>query len=156
MSGRFAEHERQRAMDALARVGIEQCAWQRASTLSGGQQQRAAISRAIVQGAKVILADEPIASLDPETSRRVMALLADISRERGVTVLVSLHQVDFAFAFCPRTIALHNGTVVYDGPTAMLSTAKLRQLYGAASDELFTPDREASPREAPLPVLQTA
>jgi phosphonate transport system ATP-binding protein len=156
LSGRFAAHERQRAFDALGRVGIEHCAWQRASTLSGGQQQRAAISRAIVQGAKVILADEPIASLDPETSRRVMALLADINRERGVTVLVSLHQIDFAFAFCPRTIALHNGAVVYDGPTAMLSTARLRQLYGAASDELFSPGREADPRDARLPVLQTA
>src|SRR5262245_19760767 len=143
--GHFAEHERQRAFEALARVGIEHCAWQRASTLSGGQQQRAAISRAIVQGAKVILADEPIASLDPETSRRVMALLSDVNRERGVTVLVSLHQVDFAFAFCPRTIALHNGAVVYDGPTAMLSAARLRELYGAASDELFATDRDAEP-----------
>ena len=154
--GRFAGQERQRAFDALSRVGIEHCAWQRASTLSGGQQQRAAISRAIVQGAKVILADEPIASLDPETSRRVMALLADVNRERGVTVLVSLHQVDFAFAFCPRTIALHNGSVVYDGPTAMLSTERLRQLYGAASDELSTPSREVDLADAQLPALQTA
>jgi phosphonate transport system ATP-binding protein len=156
LSGRFAADEQARAFDALARVGIEQCAWQRASTLSGGQQQRAAISRAIVQGAKVILADEPIASLDPETSRRVMALLADVNRERGVTVLVSLHQVDFAFAFCPRTIALHNGVVVYDGPTAMLSAERLRQLYGSASDELFHAGPDAGEIEVPLPALLTA
>lgn len=74
--GRFPQAELQRAFSALQRVGIERCAWQRASTLSGGQQQRAAISRALVQGAEVVLADEPIASLDPESSRRVMGLLA--------------------------------------------------------------------------------
>lgn len=134
---RFPAAELQRAFDALAKVGIAPCAWQRASTLSGGQQQRAAISRALVQGAELILADEPIASLDPESSRRVMELLAEVNRELGVTVLVSLHQVDYAFAFCPRTIALRAGEVVYDGPTRALSTTRLRELYGAQTDELL-------------------
>jgi len=134
---RFPAAERQRAWEALQRVGIERCAWQRASTLSGGQQQRAAISRALVQGAEVLLADEPIASLDPESSRRVMQLLADVNRELGVTVLVSLHQVAFAFAFCPRTVALREGQVIFDGPTAALTTERLRELYGAQTDELL-------------------
>jgi phosphonate transport system ATP-binding protein len=154
--GRFHGADRDLALQALARVGIEQCAWQRASTLSGGQQQRAAISRAIVQRARVILADEPIASLDPETSRRVMELLAELNRELKVTVLVSLHQVDFAFAYCPRTIALHAGSVVYDGPTAMLSAERLRQLYGAQSDELFTGANTAASTAALVPQLQAA
>ncbi len=135
--GRFPQAELQRAFSALQRVGIERCAWQRASTLSGGQQQRAAISRALVQGAEVVLADEPIASLDPESSRRVMGLLAEVNRELGVTVLVSLHQVDFAFAYCPRTVALRAGEVVYDGPTAALTPQRLRDLYGTQLDELL-------------------
>lgn len=150
----FPVAEQQRAHAALTRVGIERCAWQRASTLSGGQQQRAAISRALVQGAEIILADEPIASLDPESSRRVMALLAELNRELGVTVLVSLHQVDYAFAFCPRTVALRAGEVVYDGPTQALTPARLHDLYGAQTDELLlgttrTPDVPLAPRAVP-------
>ena len=150
----FPAAERQRAHAALTRVGIERCAWQRASTLSGGQQQRAAISRALVQGAEIILADEPIASLDPESSRRVMALLAELNRELGVTVLVSLHQVDYAFAFCPRTVALRAGEVVYDGPTQALTPARLHDLYGAQTDELLLgttrmPDVPLAPRAVP-------
>jgi phosphonate transport system ATP-binding protein len=97
----FTKEEKRRAVEALDRVGIAGWAHQRASTLSGGQQQRAAIARALVQDAKIILADEPIASLDPESSRRVMATLARINKEDGITVLVSLHQVDYAVHFCP-------------------------------------------------------
>jgi len=155
--GRFPAGEMQRAVDALQRVGIERCAWQRASTLSGGQQQRAAISRALVQGAKVILADEPIASLDPESSRRVMELLAEVNRDFGATVLVSLHQVDYAFAFCPRTIALRAGEVVYDGPTLALSAERLRELYGAQTEELLLGRIDApSSRLQPQASLQAA
>ena len=142
LARRFPAAELARAHDALERVGIARCAWQRASTLSGGQQQRAAISRALVQGAELLLADEPIASLDPESSRRVMQCLADVNRELGVTVLVSLHQVDFAFAFCPRTVALREGRVVFDGPTRALTPQRLRELYGAQIDELL-PERPA-------------
>lgn len=158
---RFPRHEQARAYEALARVGIERCAWQRASTLSGGQQQRAAISRALVQGAQVILADEPIASLDPAASRRVMELLAEVNRELGATVLVSLHQVDFAFAFCPRTIALRAGEIVYDGPTRLLSSARLRELYGSQTDELLgepqgAPDAGGSHPLHDMPALHVA
>jgi len=150
---RFPAAELARAHDALERVGIARCAWQRASTLSGGQQQRAAISRALVQGAELLLADEPIASLDPESSRRVMQCLADVNRELGVTVLVSLHQVDFAFAFCPRTIALHEGRVVFDGPTRALTPARLRELYGAQIDELLPTRATTEPAPAPGPAF---
>lgn len=134
---RFSLGERQQALNALVAVGIEQTAWQRAATLSGGQQQRAALARCLVQGAKVVLADEPIASLDPESARNVMELLASMNRERGCTVVVSLHQVEFAFKYCPRTVALHRGRVVYDGPSAALTPQLLGELYGAEVEQLF-------------------
>ncbi|MBK6472110.1 MAG: phosphonate ABC transporter ATP-binding protein [Betaproteobacteria bacterium] len=136
---RFNVSERQQALEALVAVGIEQTAWQRASTLSGGQQQRAALARCLVQRAKVVLADEPIASLDPESSRKVMELLAVMNRERGCTVLVSLHQVEFAIRYCARTVALHRGVVVYDGPSSALTPALLSELYGADVQDLFEP-----------------
>jgi phosphonate transport system ATP-binding protein len=133
----FSEEHRAQAWRALQSVGIEGLAWQRASTLSGGQQQRVAIARALVQGARLILADEPIASLDPESARNVMDILARINREHGITVLVSLHQVQFARRYCPRTVALRLGEVVYDGPSADLTAPLLRNLYGAAVDEML-------------------
>jgi len=151
----FSAEDRARALEALARVGIAECCWQRASTLSGGQQQRAAIARAMVQGARVILADEPIASLDPESSRRVMDLLARVNREDGCTVVVSLHQVNVALKYCPRIVALHQGRVVYDGPSAQLTPALLRDLYGAEADEILAlGDHITSlqePARAPVP-----
>jgi phosphonate transport system ATP-binding protein len=130
----FTPEERKRALRALDQVGIAEHAYKRASQLSGGQQQRAAIARAMVQGARLVLADEPIASLDPESARRVMELLAAINREHGATVIVSLHQVDFALKYCPRTVALRAGKVVYDGPSSALTSARLRELYGTDSD----------------------
>jgi phosphonate transport system ATP-binding protein len=85
----------------------------------------------------VVLADEPIASLDPESSRRVMDILATINREDHCTVVVSLHQVNVAIKYCPRTIALRKGQVVYDGPSERLTPAMLRDLYGAEADEIL-------------------
>lgn len=133
----FTPEEKARSIEALRRVGIDECWAQRASTLSGGQQQRAAIARAMVQGAKVLLADEPIASLDPESSRKVMDILARVNREDKCTVVVSLHQVNVAMKYCARTVALHLGRVVYDGPSAALTPALLRELYGAEADEIL-------------------
>jgi phosphonate transport system ATP-binding protein len=139
----FNTQERTLAMRALQRVGIADCHAQRASTLSGGQQQRAAIARALVQGARVVLADEPIASLDPESSRNVMEILAGINRDDGCTVIVSLHQVEMAIKYCPRVIALHQGKVVFDGASSELTPPLLRELYGVHVDELF--DAKATP-----------
>ncbi|REF02633.1 phosphonate ABC transporter ATP-binding protein [Cupriavidus plantarum] len=133
----FRANEVQAGLEALAQVGIDDYAFQRASTLSGGQQQRAAIARTLVQNANVVLADEPIASLDPESSRRVMTLLAQINRTRKVAVVVSLHQVDVAMRYCPRVVALRHGKVVYDGPSAALTASMLRDLYGTEADELL-------------------
>ena len=127
----FTQAERQLALEMLATVGIGEQAYKRAGLLSGGQQQRAAIARALVQGAKIILADEPIASLDPESARRVMELLRQINREHGTTVVVSLHQVDHALRYCPRTVALRGGVVVFDGRSTDLTPQRLKELYGS-------------------------
>jgi phosphonate transport system ATP-binding protein len=135
--GLFTQQEKQEAYDALKVIGIENLAYQRASTLSGGQQQRVAIARCLVQKAQIILADEPIASLDPESARNVMEILAKINRDHGITVLVSLHQVQFARRYCPRTIALRSGEVIYDGSSEDLTPQHLRTLYGASVEELL-------------------
>jgi phosphonate transport system ATP-binding protein len=142
--GHFSRDEKRRAMRALARVGIAEHALKRGCDLSGGQQQRAAIARALVQGAEFIAADEPIASLDPNSARKVMDILADLNRRDGITVLVSLHQVEYALRYCPRTIALKAGEIVYDGPSAALTPELLRDIYGAESDDLFA-SLEAEP-----------
>ncbi|MCU1715876.1 phosphonate ABC transporter ATP-binding protein [Pseudomonas sp. 5P_3.1_Bac2] len=140
--GWFSAAEQAEALQALARVGLADLAQQRASTLSGGQQQRVAIARALCQQAKVILADEPIASLDPESARKVMQILADINREDGTTVLVTLHQVDYAMRYCQRAVALKAGRVHFDGAASALHNDFLNDLYGA---ELSNP----APAETP-------
>jgi phosphonate transport system ATP-binding protein len=133
----FKREELAAGLEALGRVDLVEQAAQRASTLSGGQQQRAAIARTLVQKASIVLADEPIASLDPESSRRVMEILAAINREDRSTIVVSLHQVNVALKYCPRTVALRQGRVVFDGPSTQLTPALLRDLYGAQADEIL-------------------
>jgi len=125
----FGKEEKRRAMAALERVGLAQFAWQRASTLSGGQQQRVAIARTLMQDPEIILADEPIASLDPESATRVMELLLRINEEDGITVVVSLHQVEFALRYCRRVIALQLGRVIYDGLTCSVTPCLIRKIY---------------------------
>jgi len=140
--GRFTATDKRRAMQALARVGIADHALKRGVDLSGGQQQRAAIARTLVQGAELLIADEPIASLDPSAARRIMDIIADLNRRDRITVLVSLHQVEYALRYCPRTIALRCGEVVYDGPSSELTPALLTSIYGADSEDLFVPSNE--------------
>ena len=149
--GRFTLDERARALDALASMGLEPQAFQRASTLSGGQQQRAAIARVLVQRARLLLADEPVASLDPESTRRVMDLLLSLNRERGMTLIVSLHHVGLARRYCERVVALRGGELVFDGPTTALTPEFLRSLYGAASEELIRDEPSDLPDDAPAP-----
>jgi phosphonate transport system ATP-binding protein len=136
MLGLFPSEVRLEAARALEQVGIIDHIYKRASDLSGGQQQRVAIARAMIQGAQVVLADEPIASLDPESSRNVMEMLSLLNRDLQRTVLVSLHQVEFARRFCQRTVALRQGEVVYDGPSSALTGAMLAELYGGDAGEL--------------------
>ncbi len=156
--GLFSTEQKRIAMQALQRVGIAPQALNRGSDLSGGQQQRAAIARTLVQGARVLIADEPIASLDPSAARRVMDILSELNRVDEITVIVSLHQVEYALNYCPRTIALREGKVVYDGPSAALTPDFLSELYGAESEELFLPGLEnrSGPADAKKPVSELA
>ena len=129
--------EKRAVMAALDRVGLAEHAGQRADLLSGGQQQRAAIARALVQGAKAVFADEPVASLDPVAGRRVMQLLCDLNRAEGIGVFVSLHQVDYALRYCRRIVALKAGRIAYDGPPAGLDHAALVDIYGPEIEDVF-------------------
>jgi phosphonate transport system ATP-binding protein len=135
--GAWPQETRNAAMQALARVGVADYAAQRANTLSGGQQQRGAIARALVQKAKIILADEPVASLDPVSARKVMDILRDLNRADGLTVVVTLHQVDYAMRYCDRVVALKAGKVVYDGPAAQLERKQLIDIYGPEFEDVF-------------------
>ncbi|BBP77600.1 phosphonate ABC transporter ATP-binding protein [Pseudomonas gingeri NCPPB 3146 = LMG 5327] len=152
--GLFNAEERHRAHESLERVGLLDLAGQRASTLSGGQQQRVAIARTLTQRADVILADEPIASLDPESARKVMEILADINRRDGKTVVVTLHQVDYAVRYCPRAVALKGGRIHYDGAASELTGPLLNGLYGADLDtSLMFSDQARRMDNAPRLVL---
>lgn len=135
--GAWPAETRLAAMAALHRVGVADYASQRANTLSGGQQQRGAIARALVQKAKIILADEPVASLDPVSARKVMEILRDLNTSDGLTVIVTLHQVDYALRYCDRVVALKAGRKVYDGPTSGLDRDQLIDIYGPEFEDVF-------------------
>ena len=135
--GLWPAGEKTGVMAALGRVGVADFAGQKASTLSGGQQQRGAIARVLVQKAEAVLADEPVASLDPVSARRVMELLTDLNQRDGLAVVVTLHQVDYAMRYCPRVVALKEGRVVYDGPSVGLDKAILVDIYGPEIQEVF-------------------
>ena len=112
----YPKNLRREAIEQLDRVGLAERAWQRTDTLSGGQQQRVAIARTLMQKPKIVLADEPVASLDPEISGQVMDLLVQCCIEDGLTVLCSLHQVDLALGWADRLIGLRDGKIVLDTP----------------------------------------
>jgi phosphonate transport system ATP-binding protein len=118
------------ALEHLDRVGLLDRAYQRSDTLSGGQQQRVAIARALMQKPDILLADEPVASLDPESSDQVMALIREIAADEGLTVVCSLHQVDLAITWADRIVGLRHGEVVLDTPTTDLTKAEVMEIYG--------------------------
>ncbi len=122
------------AIEILGRLGVAEHAAKRAEALSGGQQQRVAIARALMQDPKIILADEPIASLDPMNAQIVMETLRRIHDEDGRTVIANLHTLDTARRYCDRVIGMRNGNVVFDGTPSELTTEVARKIYGAGSD----------------------
>lgn len=128
----FSAAEKHLALAAIERVGLVEFALRRADQLSGGQQQRVGIARALVQQPRIILADEPVASLDPATAVRVLGLLHDICRDDGLTAIVSLHQLELARRFADRIIGIAGGEVMFDGPPAALSAAHVARIYGGA------------------------
>ncbi len=140
---RFTEAERVQALECLDMVGLGPQAYQRASTLSGGQQQRVAVARALLKGAKVLLADEPVASLDPESARKVMDVLFGLTKDLGMTLVVSLHQISIARTYCQRALGMSRGKLVFDGPISDLTEYRLKHLYGADAQELLTDEAPA-------------
>ena len=125
----FPEADKRIAIECLARVNMDHKAFQRADTLSGGEQQRVAIARALAQEPQVILADEPVASLDPKIARQVLGYLRQVARELGITVLCNLHQVEYAREFAERVVGMSRGSVVFEGPSAALTDEVLHRIY---------------------------
>jgi phosphonate transport system ATP-binding protein len=125
----FGRADRLRALACLDRVGLLAQAGQRADTLSGGQQQRVALARVLAQSAQVILADEPVASVDPRQADELLALLCRIGRDEGATVICSLHQPDLARRHADRIVAMRAGRVVADGPAERFDDAAVADVY---------------------------
>ena len=143
--------DRRISLACLERVGLLQDALRRVDNLSGGQQQRVGIARALAQRPSLILADEPVASLDPGTAQRVLALLHEICRSDGISAIVSLHQVQLATEFADRIVGIAEGAVVFDGPKQSLTDRHLEEIYGrpASRPDLAVPDRRPA-AAAPL------
>ena len=131
--GWFEPAEVSKAHAILIRVGLDGLAGRRVDTLSGGQQQRVAIARALLQGPAVVLADEPMSSLDPALAHTVMEFLRRINEEDGITVVASLHVLELAQTYGRRVIGLHRGRVVHDGPPESLDAAATARIFGSAS-----------------------
>ena len=140
------------ALSALEQFDIAALASQRADSLSGGQQQRVAIARALVQRPSLVLADEPIASLDPRNTRIVMDALQRMNRHYGITVLCNLHSLDLARAYCDRLVGMAAGRVAFDGAAAAFTPAAARDLYGMEADEVL----DAPPPPTPVDAFRAA
>ena len=132
----WSDEDKSRALAALERFDMAEFAAKRCDQLSGGQQQRVAICRALVQGPKIILADEPIASLDLRNTKAVMDALKTINQDYGITVLCNLHSLDIAREYCDRLVGLTAGEVVFDGAPAQLTEPFVRQLYGVEASQI--------------------
>jgi phosphonate transport system ATP-binding protein len=132
----FPKDDRDRALANLERVGIGEQAYKRASELSGGQQQRVAIARALMQEPELMLADEPVASLDPATSHGVMKYIEDLNKEDGLTVLCSLHFLSLARTYADRVIALKDGRLEFDGPPEEIDNDRFKEIYGEDAVEV--------------------
>ncbi len=127
--GAFRREDKLAALEALDKVGILDKAYIRADQLSGGQQQRVALARTLAQDPKIILADEPVAALDPVTARQVMEDFVRINREMGISILLNIHHVELALEYASRVIGIRAGEIVYDGPASQVDQAVLDEIY---------------------------
>ena len=135
--GLYSEADKQEALDLLNELGLADFAYNRASDLSGGQKQRVGIARAIMQGPKLLLCDEPIASLDPSSAKTIMDLLRDMTRRRNIACIVNLHQLDVALKYSTRIIGLSKGEIVFDGPPERLDDVTIERIYGTSRENLM-------------------
>ncbi len=133
---RFARSDVQAALANLERVGIPEQAYKRADELSGGQQQRVGIARALMQGPELLMADEPVASLDPATANSIFRYLEEINRQEGVTVLCSLHFLSLARRYGTRILALKDGKLVFEGLPSEIDEARFKEIYGQDAEEV--------------------
>lgn len=135
--GWYSEEDKKEALDLLTELGLKDFAYNRASDLSGGQKQRVGIARAIMQQPKLLLCDEPIASLDPSSAKTIMDLLRDMTRKRNIACIVNLHQLDVALRYSTRIIGLSKGEIVFDGPSAELDDNTIETIYGTSRENLM-------------------
>jgi phosphonate transport system ATP-binding protein len=130
----YTARQYDRIWEYMRIVGIEDAALQRCDRLSGGQMQRVAIARAMAQEPEIILADEPISSLDPVSARRVMDTLKAVNEKYGITIVSNLHQLDYARDYCTRILGIHSGEIVFDGAPAALTDDVVQQIYSGSGD----------------------
>ena len=149
--GLFTKAQKLHALEALDKVGILDKAYIRCDQLSGGQQQRVSLARTLNQQPTIILADEPVAALDPVTANLVMSDFKRINEEMNITVLINIHHVDLALKYCSRVIGIRAGEVVYDGPTTAVTQAILDQIYNGAA--IPTSEHGGHPRDGKAEVL---
>jgi phosphonate transport system ATP-binding protein len=138
MAGLYTEAEKEEAFAILEKLGLTEQAYQRCDELSGGQKQRVGIARAIMQKPRLILCDEPIASLDPSASKVIMDHLSNINQTMNITCILNLHQVDVAIKYSQRIIGLTKGRIVYDGPADALPQSTIYEIYQSNKGELIT------------------
>ena len=137
MAGHYTEAEKAEAFRIIQEMGLTEQAYKRCDELSGGQKQRVGIARAIMQKPRLILCDEPIASLDPKSSKVIMDHLKQINREKKITCLVNLHQVDVAIRYSERIIGVASGRIVYDGPSGQLTQEIIHEIYQSGAHDLI-------------------
>lgn len=137
MLGLYSEAEKRDAVQVIASLGLSEQIYKRCDQLSGGQKQRVGIARALVQQPRMLLCDEPIASLDPNSAKIIMDTLREINQTMGITVLVNLHQVDVALRYAGRIIGINGGRVLYDGAPNHLSNEQIYQIYGSEAGDLI-------------------
>lgn len=135
--GIYSENDKIRALELLDELGMKQYAYNKASELSGGQKQRVGIARAIMQEPKILLCDEPIASLDPSSAKTIMDLLKNMTQKRNIACIVNLHQLDVALKYSTRIIGLSKGEIVFDGSPAELDDAAIERIYGTSRENLM-------------------
>lgn len=145
--GIYSEKDKQDALDLLGELGLSQFSYNRASDLSGGQKQRVGIARAIMQNPKLLLCDEPIASLDPSSAKTIMELLHDMTQKRNISCIVNLHQLDVAINYSTRIIGLSKGQVVFDGAPEQLTDEVIERIYGTSTENLMIGGNECDEKK---------
>lgn len=135
--GLYSQEEKEQAVNILHVLGLEEHMYKRADQLSGGQKQRVGIARALIQNPRMLLCDEPIASLDPNSAKIIMDHLRNISRTMGITVLVNLHQVDVALKYSDKIIGINHGQVVYNGSPKDITKEDIQRIYGSEAEDLI-------------------